>query len=124
MNPKVTMGLRILFGVFCLIFGLNKFLGFLPMPEIPGDGGTLMGIYATSGFMTVIGVLEILGGLALLLNKFVPLALTFLVAIMFNAFLFHALHDMGGIGGAVLGMVLGLLLVYANKDRFSDLLSA
>jgi len=124
MNPKVTIGLRILFGVFCLIFGLNKFLGFLPMPEIPGDGGTLMGIYSTSGFMTVIGVLEILGGLALLFNKFVPLALTFLVAIMFNAFLFHALHDMAGIGGAVLGMVLGLLLVYANKDRFSDLLSA
>lgn len=124
MNPKVTMGLRILFGVFCLIFGLNKFLGFLPMPEISGDGGTLMGIYATSGFMTIIGVLEILGGLALLLNKFVPLSLTFLVAIMFNAFLFHALHDMANIGGAVLGLVLGLLLVYANKDRFSELLSA
>lgn len=124
MNPKVTMGLRILFGVFCLIFGLNKFLGFLPMPEIPGDGGTLMGIYATSGFMTIIGVLEILGGVALLLNKFVPLSLTFLVAIMFNAFLFHALHDIANIGGAVLGLVLGLLLVYANKDKFSELLSA
>ena len=124
MNAKVTMGIRILFGVFCLIFGLNKFLNFLPMPSIPGDGGTLMGIYATSGFMKIIGVLEILGGLALVVNKFVPLWLTVLVAIMFNAFIFHALHDMGGIGGAVLGMLLGLILVYAYKDRFSDLLSA
>ena len=124
MNSKVTMGLRVLFGVFCLIFGLNKFIGFIPFPEIPGDGGTLMGIYATSGFMKIIGVLEILGGLALLVNKYVPLSLTFMVAIMFNAFIFHALHDMAGIGGAVLGMVLGLLLVYANKDRFRDLLSA
>ena len=118
------MGLRILFGLFCLIFGLNKFLGFMPFPEIPGDGGSLMGIYATSGFFKIIGVLEILGGLALLLNKFVPLSLTFLVAIMFNAFLFHALHDIPNIGGAVLGLVLGLLLVYANKDRFTELLSA
>ena len=124
MNPKITMGLRILFGVFCLVFGLNKFLGFMPFPAIPGDGGTLMGIYATSGFLKIIGVLEILGGLALLLNKFVPLALTILVAIMFNAFLFHALHDMANIGGAVLGLLLGLILVYANKNRFSDLLSA
>ena len=124
MNPKVTMGLRILFGLFCLVFGLNKFLGFMPFPEIPGDGGTLMGIYATSGFLKIIGVLEILGGLALLLNKFVPLALTFLVAIMFNAFLFHALHDMANIGGAVVGLLLGLILVYANKGRFSELLSA
>ncbi len=124
MNAKVVMGLRILFGLFCLIFGLNKFIGFMPFPPIPGDGGTLMGIYATSGFLKVIGVLEILGGLALLVNKYVPLALTILIAIMFNAALFHALHDMGSIGGAVLGLILGLVLVYANKGRFSDLLSA
>ena len=124
MNAKVTMGLRILFGVFCLIFGVNKFVGFLEMPAIPGDGGTLMTIYATSGFMKIIGVLEILGGLALLLNKYVPLSLIFMVAIMFNAFLFHALHDMGGIAGAVLGLILGLLLVYAYKSRFLSVLSA
>ena len=124
MNPKVLMGIRILFGVFCLIFGLNKFLGFLEFPPIPGDGGTLMGIYMTSGFMSIIGVLEILGGLALLLNKYIPLALTILVAIMFNAFLFHVLHDMANLAGSVLGLILGLILVYANKDRFADLLGA
>ena len=124
MNAKVAMGIRILFGVFCLIFGLNKFFGFMPFPEIPGDGGTLMGIYATSGFMKIIGVLEILGGLALLLNKYVPLALTILVAIMFNAAVFHGLHDVKNISGAIIGLVLGLILVYVNKDRFSELLSA
>lgn len=124
MNAKVAMGIRILFGLFCLIFGLNKFLGFMPFPPIPGDGGILMGIYATSGFLKIIGVLEILGGIALLVNKYVPLALTILVAIMFNAALFHGLHDAKNIGGAILGMILGLILVYVNKDRFSDLLSA
>ena len=124
MNAKVVMGIRILFGVFCLIFGLNKFMGFIPIPEIEGDGQLLMNIYATSGFFAVIGVLEILGGLALIVNKYVPLALTILIAIMFNAFIFHVLHDMAGIGGAALGMILGLILVYANKDKFSDLLSA
>ena len=124
MNAKVVMGVRILFGVFCLIFGLNKFLNFIPFPPIEGDGGTLMGIYFTSGFLKIIGVLEIVFGLALIVNKYVPLSLTILIAIMFNAFIFHALHDMGGIGGAVLGLVLGLILVYANKSKFSDLLSA
>ena len=124
MNPKVVMGLRILFGIFVLIFGLNKFLGFMPFPAIPGDGGTLMGIYATSGFLKIIGILEILGGLALLLNKYLPLALTFMVAIMFNAFLFHAIHDPANLAGAVVGLVLGLILVYANKERFASLLSA
>lgn len=124
MNPKVTMGIRILFGLFCLIFGLNKFIGFIPIPAIPGDGGTLMGIYATSGFMKIIGVLEILFGLALILGKFIPLSLIIMGAIMFNAFVFHALHDMGGIGGSVLGVVLNLILVFAYKDKFKGLFSA
>ena len=124
MNEKVTMGVRILFGLFCLIFGLNKFLNFLPMPELTGDAATLMGIYFSSGFMKVIGVLEILGGLALLVGKYVPLALTILVAIMFNALLFHLLHDPAGVGGAVLGMILSLILIYAYRDRFSSLLRA
>lgn len=118
------MGLRILFGLFCLIFGVNKFANFMPFPTIPGDGGTLMGIYATSGFMKIIGVLEILGGLLLIVGKYVPLALTFLIAIMFNAVIFHALHDMANIGGAIVGLLMGLALVYAYKDRFSSLLSA
>lgn len=124
MNPKVTMGLRILFGIFCLIFGVNKFVGFLPFPEIPGDGGTLMGIYATSGFMKIIGVLEILGGLALIVGKYVPMALVWMTAIMFNAFLFHLLHDMGGIGGAVVGLLLSLLLVYNYKSSFKGLFAS
>ena len=94
------------------------------MPPIDGDGGTLMGIYATSGFFKIIAILEIVFGLALIVNKYVPLALTILIAIMFNALIFHILHDMGGIGGAVLGMILGCVLVYAHKDRFKDLLSA
>lgn len=118
------MGIRILFGLFCLIFGVNKFAPFLPMPEIPGDGGTLMGIYATSGFLKIIGALEIIGGLLLIVGKYVPLALTFMIAIMFNAAIFHGLHDAANIGGAIVGLLLGLALVYAHKDRFSSLLSA
>ncbi len=124
MNPKIKLGLRILFGIFMLIFGINKFAHFMPFPPIPGDGGTLMGIYATSGFLSVIGILEILAGLAILVDKFAPLAITIAVAIMFNAFLFHALHDIANIGGAVVGLVLSLALVYAYKDRFTSLLSA
>lgn len=124
MNPKISMGLRIVFGLFCLIFGVNKFAHFLPLPEIPGDGGTLMSIYATSGFLKIIGVLEIIGGLLLLVGKYVPLTLTIMIAIMFNAAIFHALHDPPAIVGALLGLVLGLALVLAYKDRFSGLLSA
>ena len=124
MNPKVKMGLRVLLGLFLLLFGINKFAGFIEFPPIPGDGGELMRIYATSGFLKIIGVFEIIGGFALLAGKFVPLVLTFSVAIMFNAAVFHLLHAPEGVGGAVVGLILSLVLVYANKERFSSLLSA
>jgi len=124
MNPKIVMAIRVIFGLFCLVFGLNKFLNFMPFPPIPGDGGTLIGIYATSGFMKIIGVIEIIGGLLLIVGKYVPLVLIFLVAIMFNALLFHALHDIANIAGAVLGLALSLILVYAYRDRFKSVLSA
>lgn len=124
MNPKITMGLRILFGLFCLFFGINKFAQFLTFPPIPGDGGTLMGIYATSGFMKIIGVLEIIGGLLLLVGKYIPIALTVMIAIMFNAAVFHALHEPATIAGSMVGLLLGLLLVYAYKEKFGSFLSA
>jgi len=123
MNEKVTMGLRILFGIFCLVFGVNKFANFLPIPEIAGEGGTLFGIYLSSGFLKLIGILEALGGLALIFGKFVPMALVFLVAIMFNAVVFHILHDPAGIGGAIVGLALGVILVFAHKSRFLSILS-
>jgi uncharacterized membrane protein YphA (DoxX/SURF4 family) len=124
MSSKVEMGLRILLGLLFLVFGINKFANFLPPFELSGDGEVLLGIYVSSGFFSIIGALEAIFGLALILNKFVPLALTFLVAIAFNAFIFHLLHDLAGIGGAVVALSLSLILVFLNRDRFSQLLKA
>jgi len=121
MSPKVTNILRYVLGVFILIFGINKFANFLPPPEISGDGATLMGIYVTSGFFMIIGVLEIVAALGLLANKFVPLSLTIITAIMFNALVFHLLHDPAGSPGAVVGLLLSLALVYGYRDRMNVL---
>ena len=44
MNAKIFMVLRILLGIFVLVFGLNKFFNFLPMPEMSGDAGAYFGV--------------------------------------------------------------------------------
>lgn len=124
MQSRADVGLRLLLGLFVLVLGLNKFLVFTEIPSPPGDGGELMRIYVTSGFLKLIGVLEFAGGAALLIGGFVPLALTFITAIMFNAFVFHALHDPAGIGPAAVALLLSLALVYVHRSRFADLLSA
>lgn len=126
MNKTVTLVIRILVGLAMVAFGANKLFHFMPEPE-PGAMGekmtTLMGVLH-SPFMVVIGVLEILGGLALLVGKYVPLALTFLIAIMVNAAMLHGFYDPANIAGSLVFLVLCLVLVYAYKERFKYLLSA
>ena len=126
MNKTVTLVIRILVGVAMIAFGANKFLHFMPEPE-PGAMGedmtTLMGVLH-SPFMIVIGVLELIAGIALLVGKYVPLALTILIAILLNAAMFHGFYDPANIAGSLIFLVLCLILVYAYKDRFKSLLSA
>ena len=124
MNPKIATAARILFGLLCLLFGIDKFVPFLEVPPIPGDGGELMRIYAKSGFLKIIGGLEILGGLALLANKFIPLAVIVLLAIMFNALIIHLLYDPINSVGAIAGLIMGFILIYSEKERFAALFSA
>ncbi len=127
MNEKITMGIRILVGLGMIVFGLNKFLNFMPQPE-PGAMGadmvTLATILSASPFMKIIAILEILGGVGLLLGKYVPLALTFLIAILFNATLFHLFYDTKNVVGALVFLLLCLYLVFTQKERFKDLWSA
>jgi uncharacterized membrane protein YphA (DoxX/SURF4 family) len=126
MNKTVTLVVRILLGAFLLIFGINKFAGFMPPPpEVSEQMGSVMGALMSSNFMTIIGVLEILCGVLILAGKYTPLALTITVAIMLNAALFHILMDTAANGGAaIIALIMAIVLVYANKDRFTSLLSA
>ncbi len=124
MSSKVEMVLRIFFALSLFVFGLNKFLYFIPTPPMGGTAEELMNIYVASGFMKMIGGLEILAGIGFLFNKFVPLSLTIMIAIIFNAVVFHLLHDMAGLTPALVSLLLLLLLAYYNKSRFTNLLSA
>ncbi|MFK8008489.1 MAG: hypothetical protein AB8H03_19175 [Saprospiraceae bacterium] len=124
MSSKIGMILRILFALSLIVFGLNKFLFFIPTPPMEGTAGELMNIYVESGFMKMIGGLEIISGISLLVKKFIPLSLTIMVAIIFNAVVFHILHDPAGLGPAVGALILSLTLVYFHKSRFTSLLSA
>jgi uncharacterized membrane protein YphA (DoxX/SURF4 family) len=122
MNSKVQMVLRIILGLILIIFGANKFLQFMPMPEPQGDAATFMGGLAASGYMfPLLGVLEILIGILLILKKAVPFALILLAPLAVNMVLYHGAMDPGGIGAAAIVTVLNAILIYSNWDRFKSL---
>ena len=116
---------RILLGLMMLIFGLNKFLNFMPMPELPADAGEFMGALGKSGYIfPIVAIVEITTGILLLANKFKALALVVLFPVMLNAFLFHAFLDLPGIGAAALAITLNVFLMFTEKQSYAGILKA
>ena len=82
---------RVLLGLLFLVFGLNGFLHFIPMAPPAGLAGQYMGALFLSHYLLAVFLLEIVGGVLLLANRFVPLALVLLGPVVVNIVLFHAL---------------------------------
>jgi len=118
------MVLRILLGLFVLVFGLNKFFQFIPMEEPTGDAGAYFGALMSTKTLLLVALVEILAGLALIFNKFGALMAVILMSVSVNAVLFHATLDPGTIGGAAIMFLLNIAVLFGYKDRYKDILRA
>jgi putative oxidoreductase len=122
MNSKISMVLRLLLAIILLVFGLNKFFHFLPMPAMEGPPGEFMGALGKTGYMfPLIALTEIVAGALLLVNKFKGLALIMVSIISVNIVLFHLVLAPAGIGLAAVVAILNIILVYANWKKFKTL---
>ena len=100
----VTVIARLLLGVIFLVFGLNGFLHFIPMPPPAGLAGQFLGALFVSHYLVFVFLLQVIPGVLLLINRYVPLALTLLGPIIVNIVLFHALMAPSGLPLAVVAV--------------------
>lgn len=122
MNSKVTMALRIVLGLILIIFGANKFLGFMPAPELPEPANNFWGALANVGYIfPLVGAVEVVVGLLLVIKKWVPFALILFAPIVVNFMLFHLMLAPSSIGPAALTTILTIVLIYANWDNYKPL---
>ena len=122
MNSKITMVLRILLGLILLVFGLNKFFNFMPMPPMEGPPGDFMAALGKTGYMfPLIALTEIVAGALLLINKWKGLALILTAVISVNIVAFHLVLAPAGIGLAAVVAILNIVLIYANWNKFKTL---
>lgn len=120
MNSKLTMALRIVLAILLLVFGTNKFFGFIPM-DAPPEGSFMAALIATGYMMPLIALSEIIPGFLLLINKWKGLALVWLVPISVNIVFFHLAFDTSTIAPAALVAILNAVLIYANWRKFKTL---
>ena len=120
---KITSTIaRYLLGLIFLTFGLNGFLHFIPMPPPAGVAGQFLGAVFVSRFYTVIFALQIVPAVLLLANRYVPLALTILGAIIVNILCFHIFMAPAGLPLAVVVTVLWFLTASSVRSAFAGIL--
>jgi hypothetical protein len=128
MNPihsKLKTAARLLLGAVFTIFGLNGFLGFIPMPPPEGLAAVFMGGVGASGyFFPLLKGTEVVAGLLLLGNRFVPLALTLLAPIVVNIVAFHLFLAPAGLAVPLIVTAAGIYLAYTEREVFAPLLRA
>lgn len=125
--PLITMKIaatiaRIILGLIFVVFGVNAFLHFLPMPPMQGLSAQFMGALYLSHYLYAIKCFEIIGGLLLLLGRYIPLGLTLLGPVIVNIVFFHIFLDPTGLPLAIIVAFLALLLLWQNRRAFEGLL--
>ena len=98
---------RYLAGVIFLVMGLNGFLNFIPLPPPAGIAGQFMGALYVSHYLWVIFAFQVIAGVLLLVNRYVPLAVAMLAPVLVNILTFHALMAKRASAGPLRGGAVG-----------------
>ena len=118
----VALVARLLLGLIFLVFGLNGFLNFLSMGPMPtGVAGQFIGALFQSHYLHAVAAVQVIGGVLLLVNRFVPLALVLLGAVIANIFFYHLFMNFEGIPMAILVLILWLIVFYRHRQYFSGI---
>ena len=124
MKGKVLLGLSIIFGLFMLNSGINKFTNHMPMPEMSDSALATIIAFGKSGWlMVLVGLAEILGGLLLLLPKSRSLGAIVLFPVILGIFVFHAVQEPSGMVIGVVLLLINLFLIYSYKDKYMPMIS-
>jgi len=124
MNLNAEKVTRSLLALILIVFGLNKFLNFMPLPPMPEPAESFMGALMETGYiMVIVAALEVISGIFLMINKYSALILVIVFPVLLNAFLFHLFLDFKGIGGALLALSLTVFLMYKSFNTYKVLWS-
>ena len=115
---------RYLAGVIFVVFGLNGFLNFIPLPPPGGIAGQFMGALYASHYLWVIFAFQLVAGLLLLINRYVPLAVAILAPVIVNILSFHALMAPSGLPLALFVTMLWAVIFLDVRQAFAGLFQA
>jgi len=99
--------IRSLLAFHIIVFGLNKFFSFLSTCSLLNDA-------PTAGIIGL-GIIQIVLGIILFSGRYLLISAILATALMMNAVGMHLLKGTNDFGGAIVGGILGCLLIFGHK---------
>jgi putative oxidoreductase len=117
---------RILLGLIFVFFGANLLHPFLPMPPMPpGPMKDFNTVLFVTHYTVVVGFFQFLGGLLLLINRYVAVGLIILAAEITNILATHLFVMHGGLFPVpILVVLLWLLVFWHVRSAFAGVFQA
>ena len=120
---KITSAVaRIVLGLVFSAAGLSGFLliNHPPAPP-PGLAGEFQAVFFRSGWVLFVDGVELIGGILLLTNRYVPLALALLAPVIANIIVFHVTMAPLGLPVALVVTLLWSVLAARFRTSFAPL---
>jgi uncharacterized membrane protein YphA (DoxX/SURF4 family) len=118
----VTLIARILLGLMFFVFGLNGFLNFIPAPPtLPEPAGAFNTAMRVSHFTWFVSGVQVICGILLLTNQYVPLAIVTLAAVLANILVFHLTMLPMGFPLAIVTTILWVIVALPLRAHFAPL---
>ena len=116
---SVRFGIQIIMGAIFIMAGAAKLI----VPEQLSVGNLLIdGMKATGYLYPILGITEVIAGLALLSDRFIPLTLLILTPIVINIFAYHLFLAVAGLPIAILLLSAHIFLIVAYFPAYRTLL--
>jgi uncharacterized membrane protein YphA (DoxX/SURF4 family) len=114
---------RTLLGLIFVVFGLNAFFNFIPLPPPKGQlAGEFMKALFVSHYLYAVKCFEISGGLLLMSGRFTALGLTLVGPVIVNILFFDTFLDASGLPLGIVMAMLALFLLARHRHSFAGLL--
>ena len=125
MKQKITFVLSLLFGLFFINAGLDKFFHYMPMPKdiSPELMKAMGGIMAISWLMPLIAVAELVGGLLIILPKTRALGAIIVFPVMVGIVLTNTVTDTSGLPMTLPFVAILLWIIYDNRAKYLPMIN-
>ena len=123
-KSKILTGLTIIFGLFFINAGLDKFLHYMPVPaDLPEKMLKAFAAFTEIGWlMPLVGFAELVGGIMVIIPKTRALGALIIFPVMVGIFLTNIVQSITGLPIAIVFGAILIWIMYDQREKYLPIL--